>query len=605
MCRLLGDRKPLMLNQVKSQADSIQAEQLKKICDDWGDVNADDFKNIVSSELYNELLDLLRDPNEVALWNEIVNAPHNDVNQIRIAQQKCTEYITRYPNAPKINEVTQKLNALRLEMGTAIEQRDWEQLERGNYTALRNYRNRYPNSVHLDELDDLMWQNKQALRTREGFQVYLSDWPNGRHAPECRRALNDIDEWERLKHSTDKDILFLVDDYRDSHPDSPFLGDIDSFYYKLRDKELCNMRANPSDYSTDQVQRLIQADIFKDWQLIDEGLMTEESWETAQLDKTLLPDIQEYQQEDPDIAVREGATDIYLFGTPGTGKTCLLMGLAGTNGESNDKGENYTIDLRSQGGDYAAALHQYAHSGITPGRTFGSFVTTIYANITELKRRNKILNHPINLVEMSGEEFALRIAENREVSLANMGTGVTNLLTNDNHKVFFIIVDCTKDKVKFEYTEPIRDREGNIIDERLRKKYLDQNIILAKFVNLFSQKENQKIMEKVDAIHFIVTKADTLSDDIEERMTKARDLLLKKYKAPVQTLKNYCRQTHRINAASDYTPKVFTFSLGKFYLCDVFDFDNSETMHIIDILRDLTPYVREDAFSDTIRKLIG
>lgn len=601
----LGAQKQALLNQVKAQADSIQADKLKQLVQLYDDVKVEDFKDIVSSELYNKLLDLMRDPREVALWNEIVSAPHNDVEQIKQAQQKCTEYITRYPSGSKINDVTQRLNALRIELATAIEQRDWEQLERGNYAALQNYRNRYPNSVHLDELDDLMWAQTKVLPRRDNFMRYLGDWPNGRHASDCQRALGEIDEWERLKHSDDDDLLFLVDDYRDNHPDSPFIGEVDALYWKLRDQELCNMRANPSDYSIDDVQRLIQADIFTDWQLIDEGLMTEESWETAQLDRSLLPDIQAYQQEDPNIAVRQGATDIYLFGTPGTGKTCLLMGLAGTNGASNDRGENYTLDLKSQGGDYAAALQEYAESGITPGRTFGSFVTTIYANITEKDRRNRIINHPINLVEMSGEEFALRIAENKEVSLENMGTGVANLLTNDNHKVFFIIVDCTKDKVKFEYTESIRDSEGNIIDERLRKKYLNQNIILAKFIALFSQPGNQKIMEKVDAIHFIVTKADTLSDDIEERMTKARDLLLNKYSAPVQTLKNYCQQTHRINAANRYAPKVFTFSLGKFYLCDVFDFNHSETMHIIEIIRDMTRGERSHTFGDVIRGWLG
>lgn len=472
---------------------------------------------------------------------------------------------------------------------TDNEQHDWEHLERSNYAALQQYHNRYPNSIHLDELDDLMWAQTKVLPRRDIFMRYLNEWPNGRHSNECRRVLEEIDEWERIKFSTDEDILFLVNDYRDNHPDSPFIGEVDALYWKLRDEELCNMRANPSDYSIDQVQRLIQADIFTDWQLIDEGLMTEESWETAHLDRSLLPDILDYQMKDYDITAHKDATDIFFFGMPGTGKTCLLMGLAGINGTSNNRGENYTLDLKSQGGNYAAALKQYVQRGVTPCRTSNNFITTIYGNITEQGHRNKTINHRINLVEMSGEEFSLRIAENNEVNLETMGTSISKLLTNDNHKVFFIIVDCTKDGVKLAYIDSIRDSEGKIIDERIRKTYLDQNIILSKFVSLLSQPENQKIMKKVDAIHFIVTKADTLSDNKEERMTKARDLLLTKYSAPLQALKNYCQATHRINAANRYTPKAFTFSLGKFYLCDVFDFAPNESMNLIEIIRDLTP----------------
>ena len=364
------------------------------------------------------------------------------------------------------------------------------------------------------------------------------------------------------------------------------------------------MKENPSEYSKDDVEKFIAADIFTKWQLIDEELMTDESWEILQLDRDLFPNIADYQSEDPNLQAPAGCTDIYLFGTPGTGKTCLLMGLTGANGSRDSRGQSYTLNMRTQGGPYASALQQYVQAGITPGRTFGKFVTTINGQVNEVDRRGRILNHRINLVEMSGEEFALRIADNKDVSLANMGTGATNLLRNDNRKVFFIIVDSTKERVKVEYIEEVRDAEGNVIDERIRKKYISQLDILNKFVSLFELPENQEIMKRVDAIHFVVTKADMLGDKTV-RKERARELLLKSYPGPVEQLKNYCRQTKRINYSTNYRPQVFTFSLGRFFLGDVFSFDNSETIQIVDTIRTVTGSTKEPGWLDKVKDIFG
>ena len=364
------------------------------------------------------------------------------------------------------------------------------------------------------------------------------------------------------------------------------------------------MRENPSEYSKDDVEKLINADIFTRWQLEDEELITDESWEKLQLDRDLFPNIQDYQSEDPSIQAASGCTDIYLFGTPGTGKTCLLMGLTGANGSRDSRGQSYTLNMKTQGGAYASALQQYVNAGLTPGRTFGKFVTTINGQVNEVDRRGNVLNHRINLVEMSGEEFALRIADSKEVSLSNMGTGATNLLSNENRKVFFIIVDSSKEKVKVEYIEQVKDAEGNVIDERIRKKYIWQLDILNKFVSLFELPENQEIMKRVDAIHFVVTKADMLGDR-NVRKEKARDLLLSKYSGPVEQLKNYCRQTKRINYSTGYRPQVFTFSLGQFYLGDVFTFDNSETIQIVDTIRTVTGSIKEESWWDKFKKTLG
>lgn len=590
----LNANKQLLLNQVKNQP-NIPLQQLVNLIKQYEDLTPQDFQGYISDVLYNQLLEMGRDPNEADLWNKIQFAPTSTLAEVQDAQRLVSNYMTQYPQGPQINDMPAIMEQLERRMRELMEEQEWKVLEKGNYNALRKYKLKYPNSVHLEEIDDLMWVNTRNVVSEPNLRRYLSDWPSGRHSDEANQALGEIGEWERVKRSND---LFLVDDYRDNHPDSLFKHEVDSKYYELREDELKKMKANPSEYTKNDVDRLIEADIFKHWELIDEELMTEESWERLKLDRDALPDLQSLQVEDPNIQAPEGCTDIYLFGTPGTGKTCLLMGLVGANGSG------YTMNMRKNGGPYAAALQQYVHEGITTGHTYGTFVTVISGEVTEKTKRGNVVDHRINLVEMSGEEFALRIADNKEVSLANMGTGATNLLQNNNRKVFFIIVDPTKLRLKIEYLDKVRDAEGNLIGQNVRKKYINQLDIMNKFVSLFELPENQDIMRKVDAIHFVVTKADMLGD-ATTRLDKARELLLSTYQGPVEQLKNYCRKTKRINYSTSYRPQVFTFSLGRFYLGDIFDFDKTETLQIVDTIRMVTSGTRETSWWNKFMKAIG
>lgn len=612
----LGNKKQMLLNQIKNRS-NIEANDLKKLLEQWDDLHIDDFKGCISSSLYTELTDLARDPQEVELCRSIEAAEQNTPQEIESLMKLCREYLSKYPTAPmsaKIRNISDslpaKLQAAEVEqrrlkeeerMRKAREEKEqrealeWETLDRNDYKELKKYRERHPDTIHMDELDNLSWEITKMAVSKSSLTRYISDWPLGRHVVEANNALNEFQEWDDIKHTGD---IFDVYDYREAHSSSPFINDINSKYYAMRDEMLEEMKSNPSEFGVDDVKRIVSYDIFKKWELEDEGLITEESWERLEIDRQLLPNLQDFMVENPYIEAMPDCTDVYLFGTPGTGKTCLLMGLTGANGN------NYTLNMRINGGEYAAALQEYAHAGLTPGPTFGSFVTTINGTVYEETRRGKIINHNINLVEMSGEEFATRIAENAEPSLADMGTGATNLMKNNNPKAFFIIVDATKDKVKIEYVERIKDEDGNIIDERIRKKYISQLTILNKFVSLFSLPQNKDIMNKVDAIHFIVTKADVLGER-SERGEKARDLLLQHYTGPVEALKALCRQSRRINRATGYNPLVFTFSLGQFYLGDVFSFDKEDSVEIMDIIREITGGTREKTFIDKLKDMLG
>lgn len=601
MAILNGD-KTILLNQVKNNP-KIPLQTLVDLLNRYEDLKPQDFKGYISDILYNQLLEAGRDPQEIELLNNIQAAPTSTPAEVQDAQRLVSTYMTQFPQGSQIDKMSVLMEQLERRLNELIEEEDWKRLDKDSYSALQNYKENYPNSVHLSELDDLMWGITKRVISRANIGRYLDDWVSGRHTKEANQALEEFDVWEEIKYPDREDEdeqLFKVAYYRSSHPNSWLKNEVNRLYNELREKELKEMKANPSKYKKDRVDRLTDANIFTKNQLTAEELLPRDSRETPKL-----KDLRTFQLENPNIKAPEGCTDVYLFGTPGAGKTCLLMGLLGADGTVDSNGNSYTINTKKNGGPYAAALQEYVDAGITPGRTYGSYVTTISGVVTEKsKKGGNIVNHQINLVEMSGEEFAIHIAGNEKVSLADMGTGATNLLRNKNRKVFFIVIDPTTLVVKFNHMVYKTDEEGNVIGQELYNTYVNQKTVINQFASLFSLAENQDIMSHVDAIHFIVTKADMLGER-KERLEKAREILLNQYSAPVQKLINYCQQSKRINYSTNYRPHVFTFSLGRFYLGDIFDFDKTETLEIVDTIRAITGGTNEVSWWDKLMQAIG
>lgn len=380
-------------------------------------------------------------------------------------------------------------------------------------------------------------------------------------------------EWDIIRQRRDLNEVAI---YRAANLDAVNREEIDKLYNQLKEEELQVLKLDPARCSRQCVEELVSLGVFTYDDFAREGLVTRESWAKLNINHEYLPDITEIQKGATQQPAPEGR-DIYFLGMPSSGKSSLLMGICASNGQG------YTLDMRSNGGPYAAALRQYTMAGLVPGRTLGKFVTTINGEIID-ESRSHAKTIPINLVEMSGEEFALRIAESQETSIANMGTGVTNLMRNDNRKIFFIVVDASRPMVKVSYLDREIDEEGEII-KHVRSRYISQLDVLDKFIALIGMPENKEIMNRVDAIHFIVTKTDSMVGD-DDAQTMARDLVNTQYLSVIERLKSYCRSTKRINRQYDFEPEILTYSLGHFYLGDVFDYDSTDTLKIIDAIRE-------------------
>lgn len=391
---ILGSNKKVLLDQLRHVPDT-PIDQLVKLLHTYSDLTADDFKGIVNESILDQLAEAARDPEERGMWAQIGSAPRTLPNEIQALIQKVGSYLSRYPQSPKAAEAQSLCTTLNNMLAEAYEQqrrreeeareRDaWEKLNRNSYSSLQGYLARYPMTVHRNELDELMWAQTKTVINYSSLNRYLADWPTGIHASEANLALSKLQEWDEIKHSGD---LVRIAEYRASNLDSPLAGDINATFYALRDQVLQAMKKNPSEYDIDLVTRYLDNGVFKKYELIDEGLITDDSWEKLFMDREAYPRLADYQVPDPDLQAPADCTDVYLFGTPGTGKTCLLMGLTGANGNG------YSLNMKAAGGPYASALQQYVYAGITPARTFGSFVTVINGTVKEVLKGGKVVDH--------------------------------------------------------------------------------------------------------------------------------------------------------------------------------------------------------------------
>ena len=546
---------------------------------------------------YNEIADKLPTPAGME-WEEL-KPSLSDMSQNTL--DRIDAYIRKYEGTrPKGNHVDKAI-AKRKEIMDALqrealakEEADWNAVDPFSMTSLIGHLNKYPMSAHHDEIDENVWNitDKENVQQLQDYKVLF---PKGKYVGEANARLNAIVEWNRVR---DSDDIIVVFNYIHNNPKSPYKNEAELLFMKLKQREIDIMRYEPNRYEVSRLQDLVKLGIFTEHDLISKGVMTENVWNTLNsIDvKKDLPDIYEAMQHS-EAECPEGFTDVYFFGIPSTGKTCVLMGLSCTS--------SLQVNLASSGAPYVEALRQYTDYGMTVPHTPGDFVTTLKATISE-KKDDMVIKHNVNLVEMSGEEFAFGITNNeaREFSFEEMGTGVTELLRNDNRKVFFLIIDPTTNIVRFNREYDEYDEQTGEKIHKLKYAVVNQKILMQKIVNIFQDPANSDIMKKVDSIHIIVTKADTLGEPLQ-RDDKALEVFNKNYGMNiVPPLVDVCRD-YNINSNSNYRPKLFTFSLGTFYVGGLYEYEETDSDKLVNAIMNATGGERQKTFWDKVREVLN
>ena len=570
-----------------------------------GDITLDDVPHI-SAERKQYIIDQLNsmpNPVEQQEWQAIEMMLIQPSTEL---VQKLSSYIARWdagrPAGNHVELAKQKLpeieSQIKLEAERA-EQAEWDAVDPFSTTDLWGYLSKYPNTIHKSEIDDSLWGlvNQESV---QDIQNYITMLPQGIHVREAQLILNAIVEWNNVKLTND---IFCVNDYIRNNPNTPFKNQAQVQLMGLKQQEIGMMRTNPNSYEVNRLLRLINDGIFSDHELVNAKVMTDTVLETLRNHdiNADLPDIRQ-AIENSRAECKDGYTDVFFFGVPSTGKTCVLMGMSRSN--------SLHINLASGGGDYAAALQQYTDVGVTVPRTPGTFVTTLEATISSVSDQGGAV-HRINLVEMSGEEFAFDIANNpdRIFTFEQMGSGATQLLKNDNRKVFFLIIDPTANVVRINREIVVQDGFDEdtgepITHTDLQYCVVNQRTLIQKMVDLFTDPGNAEIMKKVDSIHIIMTKSDTLGNPVE-REEKALNIFQQKFSGDIlKPLIDLCEE-YNINSRTNFHPNLYTFSLGTFYVGGLYEYEQTDSDRLVVAIKNSTQSVKKKSWWDRLKETVN
>ena len=571
-----------------------------------GDVTFSDVPEISPErkQFIEEQLDKMPNPAEQSEWNDIVSMLENtfdDVAHKQLILQKLSSYIQHWegsrPNGNHVDEAHSHYAAVEDQIrniAAAIEKSDWDNVDTFSKISLLNHLSKYPESAHKHEIDNAVW-NLTMKENEQDLKDYLTIFPNGQNVMEASNLYNAIIYWNDVKNSND---IFKVNNYLKDNPNTPYKTQAQTALISLKQSELNSMRERPELYDPQRLLNIIRDNIISENELIHAKVITPNVLDTLK-NANLTTDLPDIRQaiENSTAECKEGYTDVYFFGVPSTGKTCVLMGLS--------RSDSLHINLASGGGDYASALQQYTDMGVTVPRTPGTFVTTLEATISG--RNNNGADHKVNLVEMSGEEFAFGIANNPEhiFTFEEMGSGATELLRNNNRKVFFLIIDPTANVVRInrEVIDGYDEQTGAPITH-LEYCVVNQRTLIQKMVNIFENPGNADIMKKVDSIHIIMTKSDTLGNPVE-REDSAYNIFQDKFGHYIlEPLVELCKE-HNINAHTQFHPKLYTFSLGTFYVGGLYEYEQTDSNRLVKAIRNSTHGERKKTWWDRLKETVN
>lgn len=559
----------------------LPVPQIIKLIEDGTITFPDDLKKYHDHPKFKEISDRyasMPDPAAITKYADIKKRIEADPADPMLPAM-ISGFVAQYGNVQPLKEQVTELRNHLVAVTSSIESTDWDNVDKTSIHDLMTHRRKYAATIHEAEIDNTVWMLLDHSR-RSDIENYRREFQSGLHRAEADNILDALELWNSV--STDPDLVTLAD-YIAEEIMSPFYNDALRLFESLKHEELEKMKSDPGKYKPKELNMLLDNGIFTTADLFEAGVATPHTLQL--LNKRLdLPVIE--QTSLPTYESLPNSTDVFLFGIPSSGKTCVLTGLLGAS--------EFSYDNSTTGGSYADDLTMYREHKKAPERTFGNFVAQIPGEIRPAADLNMPV-FPVNLIEMSGEEFAMKIAYNAEniLDFESMGTGATQILTSKNPKVIFIIIDPSANGLIRLATQRA--------DGSSQTKIVQQDIVINKIINMLGK--NPDVLRHTNAIHFIMTKADSIGPR-ETRDDIAVERIRSLYSSAIAKLKELS-QKYSINVTSNYSSLLFTFSLGKFYVGNFYDYDPTDADKIIRALMSMVQGKKEKSFFDLLKSKVN
>lgn len=361
------------------------------------------------------------------------------------------------------------------------------------------------------------------------------------------------------------------------YPYCEYREEAEHLVQEMKGSLLSDMKLYPFKYNRERMYEYISTNALTMEELVDKSnTLTDRGYSHIKRYPRLIDEQRELplsRLENPQS--QEGNTDVIFFGVTGSGKTCALAGLMSLTGRL---GFRFDPKGPGGGGSYAMELRNYARTSMLPPSTQNNYVQVIDAQIDDERGRL----HKISLIEMSGEKTAEFASMENPTDFNDLGPGAAGLMSNNNNKVIFFVIDPTNEKeIQLKQNQFLKISQSDVLN--------CVSSLLAK---------NPSFMRKVVAIHIILTKSDTLGDYVDEETVQ--DLLNRQgYQAVLADIKSLCEK-YQVNQPTGFKVGLYPFCVGKFMPGEVYTFDETDSLKILRVIQKNTVPMRKRGFMDAV-----
>lgn len=369
------------------------------------------------------------------------------------------------------------------------------------------------------------------------LQKFIEDFPNSTHAAEAQEK---IDRLQRIK-----------DNQRFEH-----------------ERILGRIKTNPNTFSPIEIKNF-----FDNGTLTKSELITICGIPESAIDNLDKIDTQELNLGKTPDSIPTGFTEVYFWGSPGSGKTCALGAVL-----QMAEYRKYLNIASGPGSHYAVQLKNiFSHDNLA-----NDFLpppspldTTQYLPFT-LQKPGEKKKRSVSLIELSGEIFDCFFYKYHNMSLPTEShertfDSLCSFLKSQNRKIHFFFIEAGRDNRKDAFGVK-------------REDYLQA---AASYLNRLFNKTS-------DAIYVVLTKCDLLLDEEGNKIPEERSIQLdyaKKYLDDqgygsfIESLKSICRE----NSINGGRLTLEPFSLGKVYFQQICNFDGKYADKLLEIIMERVP----------------
>lgn len=489
----------------------------------------------------------------------------------------------------------------------------------GKLSAIYDYEQNYPFSSYMQNVRDLKnrllaeEERRSEIQDENAWNEILVSLTSAVSSSEKKRMLEDYARNYKLHLNEVPEKMKQVEEELQADPIiDGILNDPDSDvidYLRLIMKYPCkrerlrsfmleDMKNNPMRYSREEMIWLIKGK-YDGMDQIPPVFAKEEIVSAGVLPLDFMNYIETHPTEEYDMDVDENKkllvetnfgsdlenTDIYFFGVPGSGKSTVLAGLMNVGTVGSLKFEISTQSKHS-GLPYANFLKGYLNKNLFPARTqtrhgknnkdesasqdnaINDKFIQIIDTVLKVGDGNK---HSLCIIEMPGErtlDFAAAQVKDIDKLDELLGSGTSQLFMNANRKMFFFVIDPNPQK-QFDF-----NYRGITIK-------VDQASVLDALIQFLQRVPG--LVEKVDAVHVILSKSDMLTDSTD--FESINNEVLNGYQNVISGLTELCEPARgNINAQCGHCPHLFTFSLGKVYPGNMNQYKKDDAIKILKVI---------------------